>query len=90
MKDKSSVEAKYRAMALGVCELLWIRKVTEELDFTTQGPLLLYSDSKAKVVKIGILNEIEKRFTKSDCKIVRFYKQLKIPFNFCKYMLIIT
>ena len=50
---RSSAKAKYRAMALGVCELLWVNKVMEELGFPRKWPILLYSDSKVAISIAG-------------------------------------
>jgi hypothetical protein len=46
---RSSAEAEYRAMAQGVCELLWLRKLMKELRLFEKKPLALFSDSKAAI-----------------------------------------
>lgn len=45
----SSVEAKYQAMANGVCEILWIQWILEELKQLVKGPMKLYCDYKAAI-----------------------------------------
>ncbi|XP_059277718.1 uncharacterized mitochondrial protein AtMg00810-like [Lycium ferocissimum] len=46
---RSSAEAEYRAMAQGVCELLWLRKLLEELRLSEKGKISLYCDNKAAI-----------------------------------------
>jgi hypothetical protein len=46
---RSSAEAEYRAMALGVSELMWTRSVLAELGFPPTGPMKLLCDNKAAI-----------------------------------------
>ncbi|XP_073104417.1 uncharacterized protein [Elaeis guineensis] len=46
---RSSAEAEYRAMALGICELLWLQKLLQELQLLNKFPLRLYCDNKAAI-----------------------------------------
>ena len=46
---RSTAEAEYRAMALGICELLWLRILMNELHLYDGSPLLLKCDSKAAI-----------------------------------------
>ena len=46
---RSSAEAEYRAIALGICELLWLKRLLWELKITTKGPMKLYRDNKATI-----------------------------------------
>lgn len=46
---RSSAEAEFRAMAQGICELLWIQKLLEELKLKIDLPLKLFCDSKAAI-----------------------------------------
>ena len=46
---RSSVEAKFRAMASGICELLWLRKIMMELRLLLETPMKLYYDNKAAI-----------------------------------------
>ena len=39
---RSSAEAEYKAMANGVCEMLWIKRVLEELKMLVNMPMKLY------------------------------------------------
>ncbi|CAL2276452.1 unnamed protein product [Prunus armeniaca] len=47
--SKSSVEAEYRGMAQGVCELLWLRRLLRDLGFGPRKPMDLYCDNKAAI-----------------------------------------
>jgi hypothetical protein len=44
---RSSAEAEYRGMAKGVCELLWIKNLLQELKISSTFPMKLYCDNKA-------------------------------------------
>ena len=46
---RSSAEAEFRAMAHGVCELIWIRRVLKELKIGFEEPMLLYCDNKSAI-----------------------------------------
>ena len=46
---RSSAEAEYRAMAQGICELLWLQKLLEELRLSERSKLTLYCDNKAAI-----------------------------------------
>ena len=46
---RSTAEAEYRAMALGVSELVWLKGLMKELHLHDGAPLLLKCDSKAAV-----------------------------------------
>ena len=46
---RSSAEAKFRAMALGVCELLWLKNILEDLKVKWEGPMKLYCDNKSSI-----------------------------------------
>ena len=46
---RSSVEAEYRAMAQGVCELLWLQKLLKEMRLSEGSKLTLYCDNKASI-----------------------------------------
>ena len=45
----SSAEAEYLAMAHGVCELLWLKIVLEDLKITWDGLMKLYCDNKSAI-----------------------------------------
>ena len=46
---RSSAEAEYRALAHGVCEFIWIRRVMEELKIRYEEPIHLYCDNKSTI-----------------------------------------
>ncbi|CAN1170240.1 Retrovirus-related Pol polyprotein from transposon TNT 1-94 [Linum perenne] len=46
---RSSAEAEFRALALGVCEVTWISRILKELRLSISKPIRIYSDSKAAV-----------------------------------------
>ena len=46
---RSSAEAEYRAMAQGVCEILWLKRILEELQLPMTLPMKLYCDNKAAI-----------------------------------------
>ena len=46
---RSSAEAEFRAMALGVCELLWLKIILEDLNIEWEGPMKLYCDNKSAI-----------------------------------------
>nr|KYP41834.1 Copia protein [Cajanus cajan] len=46
---RSSAEAEFRAMAQGICELLWLKIILEDLKITWDGPMKLYCDNKSAI-----------------------------------------
>ncbi|CAN1337340.1 Retrovirus-related Pol polyprotein from transposon TNT 1-94 [Linum perenne] len=44
---RSSAEAEYRALSLGICEGIWLKRVLNELRIVYEGPVQLLSDSQA-------------------------------------------
>ena len=42
-------DEEYRALALGVCEALWIRQLLSELHLLPNSPVMLYCDNKAAI-----------------------------------------
>jgi len=46
---RSSVEAEFRAMAQGVCELLWMRIILNDLQVACEEPMILYCDNKSVI-----------------------------------------
>ena len=44
---RSSAEAEYRGMAKGICELLWIKNLMQDLRIQQVSPMKLYCDNKA-------------------------------------------
>ena len=45
----SSAEAEFRGMAKGVCELLWVRGLMNELGYKSELPMSLFCDNKAAI-----------------------------------------
>ena len=45
----SSAEAEFRAMAQGVCELLWLKIILEDLKIKWEEPMRLYCDNKSAI-----------------------------------------
>ena len=43
---RSNAEAKFQAIALGVCEGLWLKHVMEELNISTKFPMKMFCDTK--------------------------------------------
>ena len=46
---KSSAEVEFRAIAHGICEALWIKRLLEELKIINLLPMRLYCDNKAAI-----------------------------------------
>lgn len=46
---RSSAGAKYRLMAQGVCEVLWLKRVLNELKRPNNFPMKLYCDNKSAI-----------------------------------------
>ncbi|CAN1319888.1 Retrovirus-related Pol polyprotein from transposon TNT 1-94 [Linum perenne] len=46
---RSSAEAEFRAMSLGICEVIWIKRLLDELKLVTPTPIRLYCDNKSAV-----------------------------------------
>ncbi|GAA0169378.1 hypothetical protein LIER_23881 [Lithospermum erythrorhizon] len=46
---RSSAEVEYRAMAHGVCEVIWVRRIYEELGLEFDGPIQLYCDNQSAI-----------------------------------------
>ena len=46
---RSSAKAKFRAIAQGICELIWLIRLMEDLQLPLTKPTNLYSDSKSAI-----------------------------------------
>ena len=46
---KSSVEAEFRAVAHGICEVLWIKQLLEELKVASPLPMKVFCDNKVVI-----------------------------------------
>ncbi|KAA0025138.1 Retrovirus-related Pol polyprotein from transposon TNT 1-94 [Cucumis melo var. makuwa] len=47
--SRSSAEAEYKAMSLGICEEIWLQKVLSDLHQECETPLKLFCDNKAAI-----------------------------------------
>ncbi|RYE24977.1 MAG: transposon Pol polyprotein, partial [Sphingobacteriaceae bacterium] len=47
--SRSSAEAEFRAMAQGICEILWIRGILNELQIKFTTPMKLFCDNKSAI-----------------------------------------
>ncbi|KAK2989502.1 hypothetical protein RJ640_019601 [Escallonia rubra] len=45
----SSAEAEFRGMAKGLCELLWLRRLPDEIGYSTNPTMNLFCDNKAAI-----------------------------------------
>ena len=48
--SRSSAEAEYRAMAQGICEILWLRSIFNELGFMETNSSQLFCDNKSAIM----------------------------------------
>ena len=46
---RSSAEAEFRSMALGICELLWLKITLKDLKIKWETPMKLYYDNKSAI-----------------------------------------
>lgn len=46
---KSSAKADFQSMANGICELLWLRKLLDEVGFPMTGPMTLFCDNNVAI-----------------------------------------
>ncbi|XP_060958297.1 uncharacterized mitochondrial protein AtMg00810-like [Cannabis sativa] len=46
---RSSAEVEFRAVAHGICEIIWIKRLLEELKSSQSSPMKLYCDNKAAI-----------------------------------------
>ena len=49
MEARSSAEAKFRAIAQGICELLQIKIILTNLGISLKGPIKLYCDNQTPI-----------------------------------------
>ena len=49
MVAKSSAESKFRIIAQGLCELLWLKIILDDLRIKWDGPMKLYYDNKLTI-----------------------------------------
>ena len=46
---RSNKEAEFKVFAQGICELLWLKLLLEELKVTSHQPMKIYYDNKAAI-----------------------------------------
>jgi len=46
---RSSAEAEFRSLAHGICEVLWIKRLLEDLKISAPSPMRVYCDNKAAI-----------------------------------------
>ena len=46
---RSSAEAEFRALALGICEGMWLKRLLEELQILVEPPMKLLCDNQAAI-----------------------------------------
>ena len=46
---RSSAKSEFKAMALGICELFWLRIILKDLKIETQGALWLFYDNNSVI-----------------------------------------
>lgn len=51
---RSSAEAEYRGMTFRVCELLWLKKLLEELNIDSHDSMKLYYDNTSAIEIVAI------------------------------------
>jgi hypothetical protein len=49
---RSTAEAEYRSMILGVSEELWLQRLLFELGLSEKSPIMLYCDNKAAIIDV--------------------------------------
>ncbi|KAK3028164.1 hypothetical protein RJ639_038688 [Escallonia herrerae] len=49
MVFRSSAEAKFRAIALSICEGMWLKRLLEELKITCEGSIKVFCDNQASI-----------------------------------------
>ena len=45
----SSAEAEFRGISKGICELLWLRSLLNEIEYTPSNEINLYCDNRAAI-----------------------------------------
>lgn len=47
--SRSSTEAEFRALAQGICEGIWLKRLLTELQITNEDPMKIYCDNKSTI-----------------------------------------
>ncbi|XP_019195737.1 PREDICTED: uncharacterized protein LOC109189582 [Ipomoea nil] len=69
---RSSAEAEYQSIALGTCELIWLKHLLTELNLCMKGPIKLMCDNQAAlhIASNPVFHERTKHI-KVDCHFIR-------------------
>jgi len=73
--SRSSAEAEFRSMALGIYELLWIKIIIKDLRIKWEEPMRLYCDNKSA---IGIAHNPVQHDTTKHVEVDRHFIKEKI------------
>ena len=73
--SRSSTEVKFQAVALGICDLLWLKMLLEELTVTGERPMKIYCDNKAT---IDISDNLVQHYQTKHVKVDRHFIKEKI------------
>jgi hypothetical protein len=73
--SRSTAEAEYRAMSLGLCEMLWVRNLLSELHVLRKDPLRMWCDNKSA---ISIANNPVQHDRTKHVEIDRFFIKEKL------------
>ena len=73
---QSSAGAEFRALAQGICEGVWLKKLLSELRVTILGPIRMMCDNQSAIAKNLIHHDITKHV-----EIVRHFISEKIEDN---------
>ena len=70
--SRSSAKAEYRVMAHTVCEIMWLKNLMMEFDFTQPGPMSMHCDNQSEnnIVQNLVFHERTKHI-EIDCHLVR-------------------
>lgn len=72
MVTRSTVEAKFKAMVQGICELIWLKILLGELCVTTTNPILLYYDNKAIISIVqNLVHHDKTKHVKVNCNFIK-------------------
>ncbi|KAL6323481.1 hypothetical protein AAG906_039054 [Vitis piasezkii] len=84
--SRSSVEAEFRSLALGICEGIWIQRLLNELGISTEKPIKMFCDNQAaiSIAKNLVHHDRTKHieidsFAKAHYKILQDLYSYKIP-----------
>jgi len=47
--SRSNAEAEYRAIAHTTCEIMWLKNLLLEFDFSHLGPMLMFCDNQSAI-----------------------------------------